>query len=144
MAEKDITSSEQATTDAPPLVYDERNGVVEAIDPNELIDRAVEKRILRKFDLRIFPLLTFCYFCSSVVLSPGTCRRIRTVDNHRSSMDLSNLGNAKSDSMSHYACLGLIPLTDSQTSKPTSTYEGTRLASFTTPRSDPTDDSIIV
>jgi len=64
MAEKDITSSEQATTDAPPLVYDDKNGVVEAIDPNELIDRAVEKRILRKFDLRIFPLLTFCYFCS--------------------------------------------------------------------------------
>jgi hypothetical protein len=63
MAEKEIKTSEPALT-APPLVYDEKLGVVETIDPNEIIDREVEKRILRKFDLRIFPLLTFCYFCS--------------------------------------------------------------------------------
>jgi len=61
MAERDI---KRADTTAPPLVYDEKLGVVETIDPNELVDREVEKRILRKFDLRIFPLLTFCYFCS--------------------------------------------------------------------------------
>ena len=62
MAEQDVKSFEVATT-ALPLAYDEKLGVVETFDPNELIDRAVEERILHKFDLGIFPLLMFGYFC---------------------------------------------------------------------------------
>lgn len=44
---------------------DEKEGaIVEVGNLSDGIDREVEKRILRKFDLHIFPLLTFMYFCS--------------------------------------------------------------------------------
>jgi hypothetical protein len=43
---------------------DEKHGVVEVADLSEDIDSEIEKRILRKFDRHIIPLLTFMYFCS--------------------------------------------------------------------------------
>lgn len=43
---------------------DEKQSVVEVGHLSDGINREVEKRILRKFDLHIFPLLTFMYFCS--------------------------------------------------------------------------------
>lgn len=43
---------------------DEKQSVVLVGHLSDGIDRKIEKRILRKFDLHIFPLLTFMYFCS--------------------------------------------------------------------------------
>lgn len=43
---------------------DEKQPTVIATDVTGDIDRDVEKKLLRKFDLRILPLLTFMYLCS--------------------------------------------------------------------------------
>ncbi|MCJ1306052.1 hypothetical protein MMC08_008870 [Hypocenomyce scalaris] len=59
-----------------------RMSIKESLQKTDLtvgIDRQTEKRILRKFDLHIIPLMTFMFLCSS--------------------MDLSNLGNANSDNI---------------------------------------------
>ncbi|MCJ1301594.1 hypothetical protein MMC08_004395 [Hypocenomyce scalaris] len=59
-----------------------RMSIKESLQKTDLtvgIDRQIEKRVLRKFDLHIIPLMTFMFLCSS--------------------MDLSNLGNANSDNI---------------------------------------------
>ncbi|KAG0648164.1 putative transporter [Hyphodiscus hymeniophilus] len=77
----DYELKKSPTTDVGPagISDDEKQSTIETANLAVSVDREIEKRILRKFDLRILPLLTFMYLCSS--------------------MDLSNLGNAKSDNI---------------------------------------------
>jgi hypothetical protein len=63
MLDEDIKKApitEMAPADA--ASDNEKQGTIEKTDLPAGIDR--EKRVLRKFDLRILPLLTFMYLCS--------------------------------------------------------------------------------
>lgn len=45
-------------------VSEKDGAAVEVVSDEVVIDREVEKRILRKFDLHILPLLVFMYLCA--------------------------------------------------------------------------------
>jgi hypothetical protein len=67
MLDQDVKSIPPA--EAGPVEFtsdDEKQATVISTDATDEIDREVEKRLLRKFDLRILPLLTFMYLCSWV------------------------------------------------------------------------------
>lgn len=58
--EKDIKTVVAAVTDRP--VHEMYLGAMERYPNDEAIDQAAEKRLLRKLDMRILPLLGICYF----------------------------------------------------------------------------------
>jgi hypothetical protein len=65
MLDEDIKKApitEMAPADA--ASDNEKQGTIEKTDLTAGIDHEIEKRVLRKFDLRILPLLTFMYLCS--------------------------------------------------------------------------------
>jgi len=66
MAEEEIKNvpTAVATGIVETVFDDEKHGVIEVADLSEGIDKEIERRILRKFDRHIIPLLTFMYFCS--------------------------------------------------------------------------------
>lgn len=58
--EKDIKTVVAAVTDRP--VHEMYLEAMERYPNDEAIDQAAEKRLLRKLDMRILPLLGICYF----------------------------------------------------------------------------------
>lgn len=58
--EKDIKTVVAAVTDRP--VHEMYLEALERYPNDEAIDQAAEKRLLRKLDMRILPLLGICYF----------------------------------------------------------------------------------
>lgn len=58
--EKDVKTVVAAVTDRP--VHEMYLEAMERYPNDEAIDQADEKRVLRKLDMRILPLLGICYF----------------------------------------------------------------------------------
>lgn len=67
--EKDIKTVVAAVTDRP--VHEMYLEAMERYPNDEAIDQAAEKRLLRKLDMRILPLLGICYF---FYVSLSTCK----------------------------------------------------------------------